>query len=69
MEYENKIKVVNQSYELLLDILGGKPIDLNKYRLLEDTSLVQSLLPENEKAASLGKTEQELWMERYGNII
>jgi len=68
-ECENKMMVVNQSYELLLDALGSQPINLNKYRLLEDTALVQSLLPENVKPVPLGKTEQELWMERYGNII
>jgi hypothetical protein len=68
-EYETKIKVINQSYELLLDVLGGAQIDQSKYCLLEDTDMVQSLLPENVKPVPLGKTEQELWMERYGNII
>ncbi len=68
-EYENKIKLVNQAYELLLDVFSGMQIDLNKYHLLEDTALVQSLLPEDVKPVPLGKTDQELWMERYGNII
>jgi hypothetical protein len=68
-EYENKIKVVNQAYELLLDTLGGLQIDSNKYHLLEDTSLIQMLLPENVTPVPLGKTEQELWIERYGSFI
>lgn len=68
-EYEKKIKVINQGYELLLDILNSVKIDPNKYCLLEDTDLVQSLLPENVKPIPLGKTEQELWMERYGNLL
>jgi hypothetical protein len=68
-EYEKKIKVINQAYELLLDILNSVKIDLIKYCLLKDTDLVQSLLPENVKPIPLGKTEQELWMERYGNLM
>jgi len=68
-EYEKKTKVINQLYELLLDILGGTQIDSSKYCLIDDTALVQSLLPENIKPVPLGKTEQELWMERWSSII
>jgi hypothetical protein len=68
-EYENRIKVVNQSYELLLDVLGGVQIDRSKYCLLEDTALVQSMLPENVKPIPLGKTELELWIEKYGDTL
>ena len=69
VEYENRIKVINQSYELLLDVLGGLQIDRSEYCLLEDTALVQSLLPENVKPIPLGKTKQELWVEKYGDLI
>ena len=69
LEHGNKIKVINQSYELLLDVLHGIQIDPNKYGLLEDTSLVQSILPENVKPKPLGKTSLELWKEHYGNTI
>jgi len=65
---EEKVKVLNQAYELLLDILNSVKIDTKKYCLLEDTDLVQSLLPENAKPIALGKSEQELWMEKYGNL-
>jgi hypothetical protein len=68
-ECEKKIKVINQSYELLLDALKSVKIDLNKYSLLEDADLVQSLLPKNVKPTPLGKTEQEIWMERYGDLM
>ena len=68
-EYQNKMMVVNQSYELLLDGLHHQPINLDKYRLLEDTALVQSLLPEKVKPVPLGKTEQELWLDRCRNLI
>jgi hypothetical protein len=68
-EYENNTMVINQAYELLLDTLSSQPIDLSKYQLLEDTNLVQSLLPENVKPVPLGKTDQELWVERWGGII
>ncbi len=68
-EYEKKIKVINQSYKLLLDSLDGVQIDLNKYCLLEETALVQSLLPENVNPVPLGKTEQELWIEKWGNTV
>jgi hypothetical protein len=68
-EFEKKVMVVNQAYELLLDVLNGVKIDVSKYCLLEDTELVQSVLPENVKPAPLGKTEQELWIEKYGNLI
>ncbi|MCW4019324.1 MAG: J domain-containing protein [Candidatus Bathyarchaeota archaeon] len=67
--YEQKIKVVNQAYELLIEVLNGVNIDLTKYAMLEDTDLVQSVLPKDVKPAPLGKTDQELWMERYGNLI
>lgn len=63
-ECEKKVMVVNQ-----LDLLNSGKIDVAKYCLLEDTELVQSLLPENVKPASLEKTEQELWIEKYGNLI
>jgi hypothetical protein len=69
LEYENKIKVINQSYELLLDVLHGIQINISKYSLLEDNGLVQSLLPENEKPAPLGNTELELWTEKYGDML
>jgi predicted Fe-Mo cluster-binding NifX family protein len=39
LEYENKIKVINQSYELLLDVLNGVQINISKYSLLEDNGL------------------------------
>jgi hypothetical protein len=67
--YENRIKVINQSYELLRDILCGVQIDRSKYCLLEDTALVQSKLPANMKIIQLGKTEQELWIKKYGNMM
>jgi hypothetical protein len=69
LEYENKIKVINQSYELLRDILYGIQINISKYSLLEDTGLVQSLLPENVKPTPLGKTALELWTENYGDML
>ena len=69
LEYENKIKVINQSYELLQDILHNIKINTNKYSLLEDTILVQSILPENVKPTPLGKTEKELWIENYGDML
>jgi len=65
--YENKIMLINQAYELLLDVLSKVQIDLGKYCLLEDVALVQSLLPENIKPAPIAKTEQELWIEKYGD--
>lgn len=68
-EYENKMMIINQSYELLMDVLGGQSIDINKYHSLEDTALVQSLLPEDVKPAPLGKTKLELWTDNYGNLI
>jgi len=68
-EFEKKVMVVNHAYEFLLGVLNGVKIDVAKYCLLEDTELVQSLLPENVKPAPLGKTEQELWIEKYGNFI
>ena len=64
-EFQNKIKVINQSCELLLDVLCGVQIDLSKYFLLEDTGLVQSVLPQNVKPVPLGKTELELWKEKF----
>ena len=67
--YENKIKVINQSYELLLDVLQGIQINISKYSLLEDTGLVQSLLPDNVKPTPLGKTALELWKENYGDML
>jgi len=69
LEYENKIKVTNQSYDLLLDVLHGIKINISKYSLLEDTDLVQSILPETVKPIPLGKTEMELWIEKYGNML
>jgi hypothetical protein len=69
LEYENKIKVINQSYELLLDVLQGVQINISKYSLLEDTGLVQSLLPKSVKTAPLGKTALELWTENYGDVL
>jgi hypothetical protein len=69
LEYENKIKVINQAHELLLDVLHGIQINISKYSLLEDTGLLQSLLPENEKPAPLGKTALELWRENYGDML
>ena len=69
VKYENKIKVINQSYELLLNILYGIRINLSKYKLLEDTGLVQSMLPENVKPTPLGKTSLEIWKETYGDRL
>ena len=66
---KNRTKVINQSYELLRDILCGVQIDRSKYCLLEDTALVQSKLPANMKIIQLGKTEQELWIKKYGNMM
>lgn len=68
-KYKNEMTVINQSYELLMDFIAGQMIDINKYHSLEDTALVQSLLPENVKPAPLKKTEIELWIEKYGNGI
>lgn len=64
-ELQNRIKVINQSYGLLLDVLRGSRIDLRKYSLLEDTGLVESVLPQNVKPVPLGKTELELWKEKF----
>jgi hypothetical protein len=69
LEYENIIKVINQSYELLLAFLQGIQIDISKYSLLEDTDLVQSILPENVKPVPLGKTKLGLWRENYGDML
>jgi hypothetical protein len=69
LEYDNKIKIINQSYELLLDVLHNVQIDIFKYSLLEDTFLVQSFLPENVKPVPLGKTAKELWIENYGDML
>jgi hypothetical protein len=69
VEYENIIKVINQAYELLLDVLRGIQINISKYALLEDTGLVQSILPENVKPMPLGKTAMELWTENYGDML
>jgi hypothetical protein len=69
LEYENKIKIINQSYELLLDVLHGVQINISKYSLLEDNGLVQSFLPEKVKPALLGKTELEIWTEKYGDML
>jgi hypothetical protein len=69
LEYENKIKAINQSFELLLDVLHGIQINISKYSLLEDTGLVQSILPENVKPTPLGKTALELWTENYGDML
>jgi hypothetical protein len=68
-EYENKMKVINQSYELLLDCLQGTKIDRSKYALLENTEMVQLVLPQKVKPVPLGKTEMEIWKERYENVI
>lgn len=68
-DYETRIKVINQSYELLLDLLHGIKIDRSNYFLLEDTDLVQLMLPQNVKPIPLGKTEIELWKERYEDMI
>lgn len=68
-EHENRVKVINQSYELLQDVLRGVQPNLSECSLLEDTGLVQSMLPENVKPIPLGKTELELWTEKYGNML
>jgi len=68
-EYENKMKVINQSYELLLDFLHGIKIDRSKYALLENSDMVQLVLPQDVKPVPLGKTEMEIWKERYENVI
>ena len=69
VEYENIIKVINQAYELLLDVLHGIQINISKYSLLEDNPLVQSILPANIKPVPLGKTAMELWTENYGDML
>jgi hypothetical protein len=69
LEYENKIKAINQSHELLMDVLHGIQINISKYSLLEDTGLVQSILPKNVKPTPLGKTALELWTENYGDML
>ena len=69
VEYENIIKVINQAYELLLDVLRGIQINISKYSLLEDNPLVQSILPANIKPVPLGKTAMELWTENYGDML
>ncbi len=68
-EYENKMKVINQSNELLLNLLHGMKIDSRNFALLENTELVKLLLPQNIKPVPLGKTEMEIWKERYENVI
>jgi hypothetical protein len=68
-EYENKMKVINQSYELLLDLLHGIKIDRSKFALLENSDMVQLVLPQDVKPVPLGKAEMEIWKERYGNVI
>lgn len=68
-EYKNIMMVINQANELLLDLLQDIKIDQGKYSLLENTSMVQLVLPQNVKAAPLGKTKMEIWKERYDNII
>jgi hypothetical protein len=69
LEHEKKIKVINQAYELLLDVLHGIQINISKYSLLEDTGLVQSILPESVKPTPLGKTALELWTENYRDTL
>ena len=68
-EYQKRTIVINQAHELLLDLLQDIKIDRSKYPLLENTSLVQLVLPQNVKPAPLGKTEMEIWKETYENII
>jgi curved DNA-binding protein CbpA len=68
-EYKNRMMVINQAYELLLDSLQDIKIDRSKYPILENNSLVQLLLPHNAKPTPLGKTEMEIWKEKYENII
>ncbi len=68
-EYEDKIKVINQAYELLTAVLDGEQVDCSKFSLLEDSGLVQSVLPEGVKPVPLGKTEQELWVEKWGSFF
>lgn len=68
-EYENKTKVITQAYELLINTLENKQLDFGKYILLEDTNLLQSLLPKGIKPIPLGKTAQEIWIEKWGNMV
>jgi|GEM_PF-2038820 len=68
-EYKNKMMAINEAHELLLDLLQNIKIDRSKYSLLENTGMVQSLLPQNVKPAPLEKTEMELWKERYRDMI
>jgi len=68
-DYEDKIKVTNQAYELLITVLDGEQVDCSKFSLLEDSGLVQSILPEGVKPVPLGKTEQELWVEKWGSFF
>lgn len=60
-----KMQLLNQAYDILLD----ENPNLDKYKLLEDTELVQSLLPAGIKPTPLGKTYIEFWKERYSDMI
>jgi hypothetical protein len=60
-----KMQLLNQAHDILLD----KNPDLEKYKMLENTKLVQSLLPAGIKPTPLGKTYIEIWKERYGEMI
>ena len=68
-KYQNRMKVINQAHELLLDLLHGIKINLSNYSLLENTGLVRSVLPQNVKPVPLGKTKLELWKDKYENMI
>ena len=60
-----KMQLLNQAYGILLD----ESPNLDKYKLLEDTELVQSFLPAGIKPTPLGKTYIEFWKERYSDKI
>lgn len=60
-----KMQLLNQVHDILLD----ENPDLEKYKMLENTKLVQSLLPAGIKPVPLGKTYIEIWKERYAEVI
>lgn len=68
-EYQDKMRVINQAHELLLDLLQDIKIDRSKYSLLENTDLVQSVLPQDVNPVPLGKTKTDLWKEKYKGVI
>lgn len=60
-----KMQLLNQGH----DILSDKNPDLETYKMLENTKLVQSLLPVGIKPTPLGKTYIKIWKECYADMI